>query len=157
MEYYKGVPSFYFDYDRDDVWWYDEHLFQHSMQYGGIQFTFLSSLFFSVLIFRMFCTDCIFKNQSKLCKPIHLLCLPCPQNCFVDTSIDRNETTTNPTSAFHNEIKQKGLTPEPSLLPSTNHTTDENVLDSCVPQLTALSQKKEGIEYFLDQIQCPGS
>ena len=148
MEYYKGVPSFYFDYDRDDVWWYDEQLFLHSMQYGGIHFSFLSFMLFSLLIFRMFCTDCIFKNQSKLCKPIHLICLPCPQNCFVDTSIDQSELKTHPTPASDNEVTQEGLSPKSSLQTSSNHTTDENVIDSCPPELSGRSTGEQGIENF---------
>ena len=128
MEYYKGVPSFYFDCDGEDVALFNETLFKFNMQYGGIGFAFLSSMVFSSLIFWMFCTDSIFKNQSTLCKPAHVPCAPYPQSCFTDTVVGPTEIQKGPVLAVKDEI-EKGS----SLCHSSNTTVMESGTESSEP------------------------
>ena len=145
MEYYKGVPSFYFDCDGEDVALFNEALFKFNMQYGGIGFALLSSMVFSFLIFRMFCTDSIFKNQSPLCKPVHLPCCPYPQNCFTDTVVETTKIEKGLALAVNDETKQWS-----SLRHSSNTTVRENRTDSSEPVNLTASQEQQGTKHFCD-------
>ena len=145
MEYYKGVPSFYFDCDGEDVALFNEALFKFNMQYGGIGFALLSSIVFSFLIFRMFCTDSIFKNQSTICKPIHILCCPYPQNCFTDTVVEPTKIEKGLALAVNDETKQWS-----SLRHSSNTTVRENRTDSSEPVNLTASQEQQGTKHFCD-------
>ena len=137
VEYYKGVPSFYFDYED---WWYDDALFKFSMQYGGIAFAFVSSTIFCFLTFRMFCSDIIFKSK---CKPVHLLCCPCPQNCFADTDAHPNEIETPSALDVDNDVSEEGLSLNSSLQQSVNNNSCQIGIESCAPEL--LTEGIQGI------------
>ena len=148
MNYYRQIPFFFFDYGNDDAWWLDESVFGlHNLHLGGIQYAILSSTLFSLLIFRMFCTDVIFKNQSKFCKPIHMICCPCPQNCFTETATEQKEKETPGVLAVDNDITHKESSPRSSLQEFSTRSTPENEIESCEKVNSTCLPENEGIKF----------
>ena len=85
MDFYRGIINWDFigpiTLSPEHVYENNDALFKSN--YGNSLFAIVSGVGFFLLIMFAFFTDTIFKSKGMYCKCCSILCLPCPQNCFI--------------------------------------------------------------------------